>query len=428
MFEQSQSRMLINAMITLVVGEDSKKTKANSDVNAFKRRESVTGESITSATPESEPGNFTQFQSKGLPLLFIQRIDCLNEKLSLSTLALFNSVLSVQNADVIDRLVLFSLENAQHILPSERIRYLIQASGALRSIDKQNLLSPLPDLSEVHRELDFDDYLVDAQAEGQLWMDVWEKHLNSKLWMPSSTVSSNSGCSADLASKQSNDVISTSSNTDQILSSLTSSQVGISSEGSDDFEESAFMYYLLNKLEQFYSNSFEANMLLTSVIAKVAYCPDNLLHSYLFDPALPTVSSCRKLMVVLGNLWNQGKQLAEKTDNFEKQLAETIKNLNSNSISVISIENQRFFQALIVIKEFVKELLAISQAKSNVYGLYKLASGKMQEVVQLQAKLDLHINTEKFPERKTIAVPLSPTPSISSIGIDDDSAAAVDLP
>lgn len=57
------------------------------------------------------------------------------------------------------------------------------------------------------------------------------------------------------------------------------------------FYPGLFMTNLFDRLVQLHSNTFEINLALTGVLAKLCYCPSPLLHAYMFEPALSTRSA-----------------------------------------------------------------------------------------------------------------------------------------
>lgn len=72
-----------------------------------------------------------------------------------------------------------------------------------------------------------------------------------------------------------------------------------SSSDTPEFYEGLLLAVLFHKLETFFENSFTTNLRLTSVLARLCYCPHPLVHAYLLDPGVAIKSSTRHLIWIL---------------------------------------------------------------------------------------------------------------------------------
>ena len=174
------------------------------------------------------------------------------------------------------------------------------------------MFADFTDLADFTSLPNFEDYLLDAQLEGQQWMASYESVLGETR-APTSTDAN----ATDAAS---------------------------SSSTTAPFFEGLFLSTLCNKLESLYENSFATNLKLSSVLSKLSYCPSPVLHDFLFNPhhrplGVSTtttgvvgsdVEPPRLILHVLATVWNKGVKRATRMQNFARRKEEARQRLNQH--------------------------------------------------------------------------------------------------
>jgi hypothetical protein len=175
----------------------------------------------------------------------------------------------------------------------------------------------LKDLDQVA----YEDYLMDAFAEGQAWLRSFELWTAADLKKPEPKAAADAKPDAGTASAPGAaaaaapaPAAAAASGVDDLFSFFASPSAGDQKGsgsgggssggggGSQDYYEGLFLATLLNKLDNFYDNAFKTNLRLTSVLARLAYCPHPVLHLYLYEPALPVCKGVRLLLTLLSEV------------------------------------------------------------------------------------------------------------------------------
>jgi hypothetical protein len=275
------------------------------------------------------------------------------------------------------------------------------------------MLAPFGTLTDLDKHASYEDYLVDAQAEGQMWFSAverWEPMGRTPLAEPhvpsaslpavSSATTAATSSSVTVAAATTTESDSASSGTTPVVTPSTeatpspsvtvtpptttaSSTVATTTSSSttaaaadDEWYEGLFMSTLLNKLETLMDNSFRTNLRLTSVFAKLAFCPHPLLNNYLLDPSIPVRASVRLPLKLLGDVWTRAQTRAQRLPNFAKRLDDMRTRLNADTPTHATttatgetLDTEKFFAGIILLEEFAKELLSVSQAHSNLHAM-----------------------------------------------------------
>uniref|UniRef100_A0A2C9LS27 FHF complex subunit HOOK-interacting protein C-terminal domain-containing protein n=1 Tax=Biomphalaria glabrata TaxID=6526 RepID=A0A2C9LS27_BIOGL len=149
----------------------------------------------------------------------------------------------------------------------------------------------------------------------------------------------------------------------------------------EKFHQGPFLQMLFDKLLHMLDQSYSVNLLLTSLISKVALVPHPNLHEYLLDPFLPVAEGTHTLYSVLIKVTNEIKH-HQKTDSTfpqklilaRKQLFGLVPNIHSLRLAKCQtevpcdgggFEDQSRMEAIIVLEEFCKELSAITFVKHH---------------------------------------------------------------
>lgn len=274
-----------------------------------------------------------------------------------------------------------------------------------RLISEQDLYSQFRDLSSLHSSDDFEDYLLDAQMEAQLWIQAWEDQAHKAT--PTSQSTAQPASSTNASGPSPAEATSTDDHTPATAMLLDPSCVTIDLHFwhglSHAFFDGVFLRTILNKLESLYDNTFSTNLRLTNILAKLAYCPHPIIHQLLFQPMQENNSNNkpnkveideesepktaendqRTVLSVLKELWNKGIRRASRMPQFAVRKEEARKKLNQMlekelSISQVSgsmetLDGEKFLQGFIVLEEFLKEWISISDSKSRLYAMQHLA-------------------------------------------------------
>ena len=152
------------------------------------------------------------------------------------------------------------------------------------------------------------------------------------------------------------------------------------SSAEQEFEESDFIRMLFDNLENIiripffsYENRFlhfELNLLITSLISKIALYPHPNLSEYLLNPSLPLKENCRSLFSILHRIVDElqievhpVKQLKIKLNVIRNFLLGETTDLNGFEITN---KDRKILEILVLVEEFCKELAAIGFVK-NAY-------------------------------------------------------------
>ncbi|XP_048237386.1 FHF complex subunit HOOK interacting protein 2A-like isoform X1 [Haliotis rufescens] len=145
----------------------------------------------------------------------------------------------------------------------------------------------------------------------------------------------------------------------------------------DVFYEGDFLHMLLTRLSKLLKQTYTINLVLTSVIARVALVPHPNLHEFLLDPFLPANNSVPTLTSVLKKVAGEIQVYLKTEPHFSDKLVvarkqllgvmDTMHSVRSSLVKSDSIgfDDQSQLEAIIVIEEFCKELSAIAFVKHH---------------------------------------------------------------
>lgn len=267
-----------------------------------------------------EPINSTgrPAERKSLNTVLVKRIHDLSEDLSLETLALFDNLVGLKDPYVAEKLVLTYLRQLDHSTE------LKPKSDSTLDVSIPAFLKTFPDIEASKVLSNLNAYLVDANNR----MTCWEKACTSR------------------------------------NSQITSGRV---SERDELDQEGIFLHAIFQKLSRVLTNSFATNLRLTSIISCLACHHDALVHSYFLDPDWHSCSHhMRTLPQVLLDCWERAMKQKHKIHQFERRLEDARLHLDENTrMMVETMDQELYFQGVIVLHEFIKELTAIEIAKKN---------------------------------------------------------------
>ncbi|XP_046570725.1 FHF complex subunit HOOK interacting protein 2A-like [Haliotis rubra] len=152
----------------------------------------------------------------------------------------------------------------------------------------------------------------------------------------------------------------------------------------DAFYEGDFLHMLLTRLSKLLKQTYTINLVLTSVISRVALVPHPNLHEFLLDPFLPTASSVLTLTSVLKKVAGEIQVYLKTEPHFSDKLVvarkqllgvmdtmhrrrKAFRSVRSSLVKSDSVgfDDQSQLEAIIVIEEFCKELSAIAFVKHH---------------------------------------------------------------
>ncbi|XP_067656779.1 FHF complex subunit HOOK interacting protein 2A-like isoform X2 [Haliotis asinina] len=140
----------------------------------------------------------------------------------------------------------------------------------------------------------------------------------------------------------------------------------------DVFYEGDFLHMLLTRLSMLLKQTYTINLVLTSVISRVALVPHPNLHEFLLDPFLPTASNVLTLTSVLKKVASEIQVYLKTEPHFSdklvvarKQLLGVMDTMHRRPKAFRRFDDQSQLEAIIVIEEFCKELSAIAFVKHH---------------------------------------------------------------
>ncbi|XP_011670555.2 protein FAM160B1 isoform X2 [Strongylocentrotus purpuratus] len=132
---------------------------------------------------------------------------------------------------------------------------------------------------------------------------------------------------------------------------------------SDPFYEGGFIKILFDKLSRMLDQTYEVNLQVTSLLAKIALFPHPHIHEYLLDPFLNTAPGCRNLHSVLQKVVNDLSVRVRSIPEFQKQLFLVRQQLMGIVEEQDSLPYIDLLEGVIVLEEFCKELAAVAFVK-----------------------------------------------------------------
>eukprot|EP00455_Lapot_gusevi_P050270 TRINITY_DN7255_c0_g1_i5.p1 TRINITY_DN7255_c0_g1~~TRINITY_DN7255_c0_g1_i5.p1 ORF type:complete len:771 (-),score=194.80 TRINITY_DN7255_c0_g1_i5:178-2490(-) len=328
-----------------------------------------------------------------------------------ATLGLFQALIDTLQVEVLWSLALQPLATGRHLKPAQRAQHL--ARSQLYHIRVSDIMSKFPAMRHIAQFAQLEDYLLDAQDQAQVWLQRWQDvvlpiegastpadgSVEEKTDGPSSEPNS-TPTSPDNQPPTQTDSSSQQPEEGEVASQASQGCDAKEQESEGDhFEGGAFLQLLFHRLGHLHHQPFALNLALTSVLAHLAHCPHPLLHAFLLDPNLPTLPHTPHLLALLQQVYEAGMKSAASMPDYVSRLQAARAALNQGS-SVLPPANltphptpasgsgsddiewveqagqsdepvdvNNFLHGQIVLEEFLKELLAIAQAKSTLHSL-----------------------------------------------------------
>lgn len=130
------------------------------------------------------------------------------------------------------------------------------------------------------------------------------------------------------------------------------------------FYEGPFLSMLLERIENMHRQPYDVNLLVTSLISRLALFAHPNLHEYLLNPLLPLAPGARSLFSSLVRVVEEIQVAVHGMENLKRKLMLTRNALlnDSGDDSALGTESG-VLEAIIVLEEFCKELAAVAFVK-----------------------------------------------------------------
>lgn len=386
---------LLNAVLTVVESEDIIKATLTfavgsggvEEIGEEKKKDEEEGSSGEEDEEDKLLADFTAEEAKetadNITSKLVSNLNSMSLPLSMVTYDLFRTIISMKNEVVFNALTLSHLKDGSHIRASQRQRMLENPSFPV--IKSSHVFKSFPGL--VIRDESIEMYLVDAQAEEQLWIAAFNKWASYTVFNPfsfDSHVTTNDNpdeiakereIAAAAAGEWTKGTATHAASDNESSSRAEASEEELAQDSSDtiEFNEGPFLSSLLTKLEGMFENSFQENLQLTQIIASLAYCPHPQLHAYLLDPDFPHRIPERSLIGILQKLWVERQEAAESMTKFDLRIAQCRCQLDEGIPNSVEPDDSRAqLEGMIMLEEFIQEIACIAQAKTNLQGLTTL--------------------------------------------------------
>ncbi|XP_059610454.1 FHF complex subunit HOOK interacting protein 2A-like [Phlebotomus argentipes] len=145
------------------------------------------------------------------------------------------------------------------------------------------------------------------------------------------------------------------------------SQCNDSGISEEIFSEGPLLKLLFRHIRNMANQPYEFNLGVIAVMSKLALLPHPYLHEILLNPEIAVTPGASTLWTVLQDVAKQLLMEIPRIEGFQQKIAETEERLLTNPplISEPSDKNETLFEAIVVLKEFCKELAAIAFVKYN---------------------------------------------------------------
>ncbi|XP_045481730.1 FHIP family protein GH13096 [Harmonia axyridis] len=286
----------------------------------------------------------TEYDGRRLVTILIQRLGTDNHQLSLVTLSLFETMIDMNSEDLMLEFVFQYLHPCLHIMFSHRIN-LLMLDPYCNSFEKLLILAPsccdfennlqlLPGDGSSHNNDAqkslcgrYDSYLYDARNRIASCMQAcgsWSNSYSGKhvfIDRLENAESSNSSLqsigykSAEMSKSEENSL----DNCWKFSSNKTAENLEMKPvpirNGSNEDKAGPFLTLLLQKLNNYLSNSFYVNLHLTGLISRLAIFPQALLRTYLLDHSLVLQPDVPSLFQIIGSLKQKiDEYMSKRTD------------------------------------------------------------------------------------------------------------------
>ncbi|KAH6934840.1 hypothetical protein HPB50_001524 [Hyalomma asiaticum] len=130
------------------------------------------------------------------------------------------------------------------------------------------------------------------------------------------------------------------------------------------FYEGPFLSMLLDRIENMHRQPYDVNLLVTSLISRLALFAHPNLHEYLLNPLLPLAPGARSLFTALLKVVEEIQVAVHGMENLKRKLMLTRNALLNDSGDDCALGAESgVLEAIIVLEEFCKELAAVAFVK-----------------------------------------------------------------
>lgn len=305
----------------------------------------------------------------------VQHTDHISNEVCQVTLQLFDVLLQASLPDVVHELVLQYWKGSQVpqlVVPPEELA----AQRQDLEEDTKSYLSLVPDHLSSSRQVTGDtgleNYLIEAHqqvAKFRALSMMWSSTGLSREGIERDSVTTTMGPEPSQSSRE-QEVASvecqTSSGSQHSEASCSAARPGPQNCSSSDLEsvcEGPFLAALLTKLERLLDQSYEVNLLLTSILSTLAAFPHPMMEQWLFAT---TCSHSRNVYSILKKLCNDLQTHAQRSPGLLVSIVEARRRLTGMETSdLLSMPHNDLLEGAIVLEEFSKELGAVLYAKKS---------------------------------------------------------------
>eukprot|EP00466_Bigelowiella_natans_P017791 jgi/Bigna1/135549/aug1.30_g10257 len=174
---------------------------------------------------------------------------------------------------------------------------------------------------------------------------------------------------------------------------------------SEDYAK-VFLRILCSKIRNLLKNSLDTNLLITGILSKLAACPDRALHIFLFKSTFEPADRKAHPLSALAEVWAQARKIQRKISNFGQIALRTKKRLDKAGKNERGIleggVGSRILHGIILLEEFIKEMIAISKVKADILKTSKLISQHLEERDAVFAKLNSSVQFPHHSRRVSV--------------------------
>ncbi|GAB0097416.1 protein FAM160B1-like [Sergentomyia squamirostris] len=145
------------------------------------------------------------------------------------------------------------------------------------------------------------------------------------------------------------------------------SQCNDSGISEENFYEGPLLRLLFRHIRNMATQPYEFNLGVIAVMSKLAFLPQPYLHEILLNSEVAVAPGAATLWTVLQDVAKQLLMEIPRIEGFQQKIAQTEERLlvNPPLLNEPSDKNEMLFEAIVILKEFCKELAAIAFVKYN---------------------------------------------------------------